>query len=329
MISTYNKLIDPKKDLTDVSKQPISRDGNFGLVYKGVYHKRRHNKDTQYICAIKKLKSDCIKTEDYNTLYREVSSQNALKHVALLPLLGFYLPFCNIGKCTIVTPFMEHGSLHKLLNKEFHSQAPHEWTDTTRAINIFGIAAGMCYMHQRQMLHRDLKTDNILLDDNYYPKICDFGCSKIFEYGLNDIVTATNCGTPVYMAPELLLDQPYNSKVDVFAYAMVLYELIALQPAYEDPRNPHGFNFLNNIMNGNRPKLDKRFSEFFKKLISDCWAQNPNERPSFVEILRTMLAAYKDGSIFKDGTVETDVLDVYIQDALEPLHLDEDPAFDF
>ncbi len=329
MILAAKKLIDPKKDLTDISVNPISKDGNFGVVYKGVYHKRKHGKDEEFDCAIKKLKSQPITPKEYEEIYREISAQNLLSHPALLPLYGFYIPFCQKGKCTIVTPFMENGSLHRLLQKEIKSQAPKGWNDTTRAINIFGIAAGMCYMHQQKMLHRDLKTDNILLDNDLYPQICDFGCTKVFEEGLEAIVTATILGTPVYMAPELLNGEDYNSKVDVFAYAMILYELIALYPAYEDPHNPRGFKFMQTISEGKRPKLDKRFSDFFKNLIEDCWAHKPGDRPPFVEIIKRILTAYKNEEIFIEGEIDRDVFNTYVQKAIKPLNLDEVPDIDF
>lgn len=213
MILSSKKLIDPKKDLTDISKTPISEDGNFGVVYKGIFHKKRHGHDEQYQCAIKKLKAKELTADDLLHIHREITSQDSLKYLSILPLYGFYIPFCNVGKCTIVTPYMKNGSLHRILQKESRHQAPHDWTDTTRAINIFGIAAGMCYMHQKRVLHRDLKTDNILVDDDFYPKICDFGCSKIIQAGLDEIVHTTNCGTPVYMAPEIILGKNITQKL--------------------------------------------------------------------------------------------------------------------
>lgn len=329
MIITSKKLIDLKKDLTDVSKKPISEDGNFGIVYKGIFHKRRHGHDEQLECAIKRLKAKELTNKDLQNIHREIQSQYSLKYPSILELYGFYIPFCEVGKCTIVTPYMRNGSLHRILQKEARHQAPHDWTNTTRAINIFGIAAGMCYMHQKKVLHRDLKTDNILVDDDFYPKICDFGCSKIIKDGLDEIIQSTNCGTPVYMAPELILGEDYNSKIDVFAYAMILYELFALYPAYEDPHSPHKFAYLQNIVDGKRPKLDGRFPDFFKELITKCWAQNPEERPSFVEIVKSMLTAYRNNEIFKAGDIEREFFDDYAKEALKSLDLDEIPDLDF
>ncbi|KAK8890780.1 hypothetical protein M9Y10_027979 [Tritrichomonas musculus] len=325
IIST--KLINLKKNLFDISKTPISSEGAYGVVYKGKFKTRIHHEDVVIDCAIKYMRTKNSFQQDFELFTREVSNQMSLKHPALLELLGHYIPFCNVGKLTIVTPFMKNGSLCKVLADEKKSSAPHEWTETTRAINIIGIAAGLCYMHQKNLIHRDLKPDNILLDDKFYPKICDFGFSKIFEEGLEAIVNATYLGTQIYMAPELITSKGCNSKIDVFSYALILYELFVQETAFESSKNKNVHTYLECVVNGTRPNIknDGRFPPFFQSLIDDCWAQDPKDRPSFNKILSSILEAYKNEEIFDSSTVDRDEIDEYILDAIENL----DYKFDF
>jgi serine/threonine protein kinase len=173
-----------------------------------------------------------------------------------------------------------------------------QWDDTKRAICAFGIAAGMCYLHKHGIIHRDLKSENVMLDENLYPKICDFGLSKVLNSGeelANRIYTMTlNVGTPIYMAPEIFTGEgatqgKYSPAVDVYAYAMVLYE-IALgtkpwgAPTYKG--EPMGkFNLQRWVHGGERPTFPGTISPAYKQLIEACWTQNPDGRPTFEQIV--------------------------------------------
>ena len=220
MLFLSQKLINVQKDLTDISKMPIGDESGFGIVHKGKFHKRHHHREEIIDCAIKYIKPKISLEEDIPSVIQELKMQSYIKHDALLPLLGYYVPFGGIGKITIVTPLMVNGSLKQLLDKEAKSIAPLEWDNTKRMITIIGVSSGLCRMHQENLIHRDIKPANILLDDDFHPKICDFGISKIFEEGLNEIRERTNCGTLPYEAPEMLQSE-YNSKVDVYAYGLV------------------------------------------------------------------------------------------------------------
>lgn len=314
------KLINVKEDLSHISALPIGDPCGFGVVHKGKFHKRHKDGDELIDCAIKYIKSKGNFNEDFELFHRELQTQNLIKHPSLLPLLGFSLPFCGVGKLTLVTPLMKNGSLRTILDNEKLALAPYEWNDIKRIITIIGTAAGLCRMHQENLVHRDIKPANILFDENFYPKICDFGLSKIFEEGLDEMLQRTNCGTESYMAPELFFgDKKYNSKVDVFSYGLVLYEIFTTE-TFSQRLKKERKTYVGALSSGYRPDLskDERFSPFFANLINDCWATNPESRPSFNMIISLLLKAYEDEELISR---DTDI-DDYIIDTVECLGFD-------
>jgi serine/threonine protein kinase len=169
-----------------------------------------------------------------------------------------------------------------------------QWNDTKRAIVAFGVATGMCYLHERGIIHRDLKTENIMLDEDLFPRICDFGFAKIVgaDEQLQQLINQSmDIGTPVYMALELFSDignGRYSPAVDVFSYAMVLYELVTLTVPWERVKGSEKctrFNIVGYLEKGLRPTIPEYVPAAYKQLIEACWAQNPSQRPTFREIV--------------------------------------------
>jgi len=145
----------------------------------------------------------------------------------------------------------------------------------------------MCYLHQSKprVVHRDLKSLNLLVDENYHVKVADFGLSKTSVTGntLNSKVGSLN-----WCAPEILLQsQPYTDKADVYSFGMVLWELLTHEPPFY---GMHPLQIVRAIDKGQLPAIpdDKCPDPAFCKLIRDCWAAEPEKRPSFIVILKTL-----------------------------------------
>ncbi|OHT07905.1 hypothetical protein TRFO_05009 [Tritrichomonas foetus] len=288
---TFHKMIEIKKYFDLDEMNPIG-EGGFGVVFRG--HRKigmKNHSSTIDDVVVKYLKDKNSKDGDTNDhqrfFYRELSTQSSLDHMAVLPILNYQIMCEDDPRIGFVMPFMKNGSLRNVLKLESSGMKPEEWNETKRAICIFGIAAGMAFCHQNDIIHRDLKTDNILLDENMYPKISDFGLAKIVDENVKKECNQTlGVGTMYYMAPEVMDGEgDYNFKADVFSYSMILYEIISCEIPYSKEK----FNLFKFLNNDKRPPLDKSlFPPYFYELIQRCWDRDPNFRPSFKDIIKEM-----------------------------------------
>jgi NIMA (never in mitosis gene a)-related kinase 1/4/5 len=143
------------------------------------------------------------------------------------------------------------------------------------------IALGVHYMHTKNVLHRDLKTQNIFLLGNGRLVLGDLGISKVLE-GTMDFAQ-TCIGTPYYMSPEIFKNKPYSYKSDVWALGCVLYELTTLNHAF-DANSLNGL--AQKIIKGRYPPIDSRYSRYLRELIAHMLLPEPKQRPDLDEILR-------------------------------------------
>ena len=161
---------------------------------------------------------------------------------------------------------------------------------TIRTKIIFGVAAIMKKLHQNQIVHRDLKISNILLDDNNEPVICDFDLS----YSINDENYEKNLnqaeeiqGTPYYVSPERIrLDEDKTNAFasDVYSYAILLYFMFSSSIKFIDDDSFGLHQFYKFISEGRRPVKPKNIPEHYWELIQMCWNDNPSSRPTFEDI---------------------------------------------
>ncbi|KAK8898411.1 hypothetical protein M9Y10_000698 [Tritrichomonas musculus] len=283
-------------------------EGAYGTVYK-----IKNIKDDQfYACKIVKTNDD-FNGHDQMLLMRESLIIQELEHPGIVKFKGInFQSFFDKKKLepSIITEFFKNGSLQTILDKEQRSLADPTWSPTKKYIILLGIANAMDYLHKHGTIHRDLKPDNILTDEEYYPHICDFGLSRCFEKSLknSDILTMTSSvGTPIYMAPELLNgDDHYGPSVDVYSFAMIAYELATGKKPFDKEKS--AFSFGKKIIDGYRPTFPDSFPEKMQELICRCWSKNVSERPSFEEIFNELS---KDFSYLGED-VEEDEIEEFI-----------------
>lgn len=241
--------------------------GGFGEVWRATHIK------TGKVVAIKKLSMSQLDEEDLEVYNREIEILGRCRYPFLLHLVGYTVrpPYC------IVVPYIPHGSLYDYVH---HGTKKKDLPPTNLTIIAMGIAYAMMRLHQMNIIHRDLKSPNVLLDNAYLPYVCDFGISKQVLNN-NDELTR-DCGTTNWMAPEQMLSHNYDNKVDVYSYGMVLYEMVTGFYPFE------GRSLLEitlKLKNKKRPKLpEDGKNESIKELIKQCWEQNPKKRPSFKNI---------------------------------------------
>jgi len=141
------------------------------------------------------------------------------------------------------------------------------------------ISKGMDYLHQNNIIHRDLKTANLLIGDDKVVKIADFGVSR-HRSQEGDMTAET--GTYRWMAPEVINHKPYDHKADVFSFAIVLWELVTSKIPYE---NLTPLQAALSVRQGFRLEIPLSVHPRLSKLIQRCWEENPHTRPTFSEII--------------------------------------------
>jgi TPR repeat protein len=137
-------------------------------------------------------------------------------------------------------------------------------------------------LHEANVMHRDLKPDNILFDGNYEVKVSDFGLSKSTQKGVNLRNTAAEVGTPHYRAPETLAGFDYDHNIDVFAFGQVIYQVMTGKQLFPGLTNAN--QIYTEIAGGRLPDFPRELSPLLANLVRRCWKATPSERPSFREI---------------------------------------------
>ncbi|XP_043813364.1 uncharacterized protein LOC110616777 isoform X3 [Manihot esculenta] len=255
--------------------------GTFGTVYHGKWR----GSDV----AIKRLKKICFtgRSSEQERLtiefWREAEILSKLHHPNVVAFYGVVKDGPG-GTLATVAEFMVDGSLrHVLLKKD-------RYLDRRKRLLIAMDAAfGMEYLHSKNIVHFDLKCDNLLvnLKDPHRPicKVGDFGLSKIKR---NTLVSGGVRGTLPWMAPELLhgSSNKVSEKVDVFSFGIVLWEILTGEEPYA---NMHYGAIIGGIVNNTlRPAIPNFCDPDWKRLMEQCWAPNPAARPSFTEIARRL-----------------------------------------
>lgn len=264
-------------------------EGSYGFVFLV------KDRDNQKIYAAKISKEEIAEKKDDGSddllyLFREIKIMSALNHPSIIQYIG-YNPKNFDGKPnpTIITEYASNGTLGKIIQLEMSKKPPSNWNETKKLICIYGIASGMAYLHQHKVIHRDLKPDNILMDDNLYPKITDFGLSKITDSiyaSLNIKSMDGSKGSPLFMAPEIMCEEAYSTASDVYAFSMIVYILITGLYPFSKVRNL--VELMTKLQTGKRPTIPSDTPQVYAQLIEKCWSQDVSERPSFEEIVNEL-----------------------------------------
>ncbi|KAF7148308.1 hypothetical protein RHSIM_Rhsim03G0106200 [Rhododendron simsii] len=227
--------------------------------------------------AVKILMEQDFDTERFEEFQTEVSIMERLRHPNIVLFMGAVTRPPNLS---IVTEYLSRGSLYKLL--QMHG-AGVILEDRQRLNMAYDVAKGMNYLHQLKppIVHRDLKSPNLLVDSKYTVKVCDFGLSR--SKANTFLSSKTAAGTPQWMAPEILRYEPSNEKSDVYSFGVILWELVTLQQPWRnlDPRQ------VVVVVGFKRKRLEipSNVNPQVAALIEACWADEPWKRPSFSSIM--------------------------------------------
>ncbi|MBA0833166.1 hypothetical protein Goarm_017501 [Gossypium armourianum] len=209
-------------------------EGGFGRVYKGLIE------NSNKVVAVKQLDKNGY--QGNREFLVELLMLVLLKHPNLVELVGY----CIEGDQRIlVYEYMANGSLEDHLIDLPPNKMPLDWN--TRIKIAVGAAKGLEYMHEianPQVIYRDFKTSNILLDQDFNPKLSDFGLAKVSPSGDNSHVFTSVIGTYGYCAPEYIQIGQLSTKSDVYSFGVVFLELITGRRAVDNSRPPRERNLV-------------------------------------------------------------------------------------
>eukprot|EP01114_Cavostelium_apophysatum_P012082 TRINITY_DN2680_c0_g1_i2.p1 TRINITY_DN2680_c0_g1~~TRINITY_DN2680_c0_g1_i2.p1 ORF type:complete len:334 (-),score=76.92 TRINITY_DN2680_c0_g1_i2:726-1727(-) len=269
-VSVQARAGPPEIDPTEVEKAGVLGDGSFGTVYAG--------KCRQKDVAVKVLLKQDFDEKTLQAFRHEVDLMSKIFH----PNINLFMGACTTpGKMMIVTELMR-GDLESILLEE---QA--NLSLLTRMKLAKDAALGILWLHSSnpQIIHRDLKASNLLVDDNLTCKICDFGLSQLKPRGKNLIDGSEGAkGTPLWMAPEVMMGESFNEKADVYSFGLILWFLLVKKEPYEEYEDLDVFSRAVCLQHV-RPKIPDNCDPGLRDLITRCWHPNPAVRPSFSEIV--------------------------------------------
>ncbi|KAK2370752.1 serine/threonine-protein kinase EDR1 [Trifolium repens] len=241
--------------------------GFFGEVFRGIWN----GTDV----AIKVFLEQDLTAENMEDFCNEISILSRLRHPNVILFLG---ACTKPPRLSMVTEYMEMGSLYYLI----HLSGQKKKLSLRRRLKMLrDICKGLMCIHRMKIVHRDLKSANCLVNKHWTVKICDFGLSRIMlDPPIRD---SSSAGTPEWMAPELIRNEPFDEKCDIFSFGVMMWELWTLNRPWEGV--PPERVVYSVAHEGSRLEIPEGP---LGSLISDCWAES-HERPSCDEILSRLV----------------------------------------
>ncbi|KAA8532671.1 hypothetical protein F0562_032704 [Nyssa sinensis] len=265
-------------------------DGGFGTVYHG---KLRDGRDV----AVKRLYENNYKRVEQ--FMNEIEILTRLRHRNLVSLYG-----CTSRRSRellLVYEYIPNGTVADHLHGDKAKLGSLTWP--IRMNIAIETASALAYLHASDIIHRDVKTNNILLDNNFGVKVADFGLSRLFPTDVSHVSTAPQ-GTPGYVDPEYHQSYQLTDKSDVYSFGVVLVELISSMPAVDISRHRHEINLANLAINRIQkgvfselvdPSLGfqsdtiiQRMTTSVAELAFQCLQHEKDMRPSMDEVLEAL-----------------------------------------
>uniref|UniRef100_A0A8D0NPS6 non-specific serine/threonine protein kinase n=2 Tax=Sus scrofa TaxID=9823 RepID=A0A8D0NPS6_PIG len=225
----------------------------------------------QYV--IKEINISRMSNKEREESRREVAVLANMKHPNIVQ---YRESFEENGSLYIVMDYCEGGDLFKRINAQkgilFQEDQILDW--------FVQICLALKHVHDRKILHRDIKSQNIFLTKDGTVQLGDFGIARVLN---STVELARTCiGTPYYLSPEICENKPYNNKSDIWALGCVLYEMCTLKHAFEAGNMK---NLVLKIISGSFPPVSLHYSYDLRSLLSQLFKRNPRDRPSVNSIL--------------------------------------------
>ncbi|CAN8321302.1 unnamed protein product [Cochlearia groenlandica] len=238
-------------------------EGSFGRVYKG------RRKYTGQTVAMKFIMKQGKSDKDIHSLRQEIEILRKLKHENIIEMLD---SFENEREFCVVTEFAQ-GELFEILEDD--KCLPEEQVQAIAK----QLVKALHYLHSNRIIHRDMKPQNILIGAGSVVKLCDFGFARAMS--TNTVVLRSIKGTPLYMAPELVREQPYNHTADLWSLGVILYELYVGQPPFY---TNSVYALIRHIVQ-DPVKYPDEMSHYFKSFLKGLLNKVPQSRLTWPALL--------------------------------------------
>ncbi|EOA19935.1 hypothetical protein CARUB_v10000185mg [Capsella rubella] len=244
--------------------------GSYGEVYRAEWNGTE--------VAVKKFLDQDFSGDALTQFKSEIEIMLRLRHPNVVLFMGAVTRPPNFS---ILTEFLPRGSLYRLLHR------PNHQLDEKRRMRMaLDVAKGMNYLHTSNptVVHRDLKSPNLLVDKNWVVKVCDFGLSRMKHHTY--LSSKSTAGTPEWMAPEVLRNEPANEKCDVYSFGVILWELATSRVPWKglNPMQVVGAVGFQN----RRLEIPDDIDPTVAQIIRECWQTEPHLRPSFTQLMRSL-----------------------------------------
>ncbi|XP_030946393.1 probable serine/threonine-protein kinase SIS8 isoform X4 [Quercus lobata] len=244
--------------------------GSYGEVYRADWNGTE--------VAVKKFLDQDFSGDSLVQFKSEVEIMLRLRHPNVVLFMG---AVTRSPHFSILTEFLPRGSLYRLLHR------PNPPIDEKRRMRMaLDVAKGMNYLHTSHppIVHRDLKSPNLLVDKNWVVKVCDFGLSRTKHHTF--LSSQSTAGTPEWMAPEVLRNERANEKCDVYSFGIILWELSTLRIPWKglNPMQVVGAVGFQN----RRLEIPEEVDPVVAQIICDCWQTDPDLRPSFSQLMSSL-----------------------------------------
>lgn len=284
-------------DLAKLDIRSVIAHGTYGTVYRGTY-------DGQDV-AVKVLDwgEDGIATAAETAALRasfrqEVAVWQKLDHPNVTKFIGASMGTVNLKipsntsrdainslptrACSVVVEYLPGGTLKKYLIRNWQKKLAFKVVIQL----ALDLARGLSYLHSKKIVHRDVKSENMLLDSHRALKIADFGVARVEAQNPRDMTGET--GTLGYMAPEVLDGKPYNRKCDVYSFGICFWEIYCCDMPYPDLSFAEVSSAV--VKQNLRPEIPRCCPSSVANIMRRCWDANPEKRPEMDEVVKLLEA---------------------------------------
>ena len=235
------------------------------------------NESNDTICVIKQITIEDMNEKEKDDVYNEAQILGKLDHQNIIKLFEVFDSKKPKHTLNIVTEYADGGDL----SEKIKSQNNKPFTESEILDYFTQICLALKHIHEKKIIHRDLKSGNVFLMKNGLVKLGDFGIAKGFQNTMDKAKTMV--GTPYYLSPEILENKPYDSKSDIWSLGVLLYEMMT----FKMPFNANSLPMLSvKILRGNYTPPPAVYTKDLREIVTKCLLVDPKKRPTIQEILR-------------------------------------------